>query len=114
MVGRPYIPDAGDLVWLNFSPRAGHEQAGRRPAIVLTPRSYNQKAGLAVMCPLTREAKGYPFEVPIPKPGRMEGVILTDHIKSVDWQSRQAQKIGRVPAETLQQVRATIAALIGI
>ena len=80
-----FVPDAGDLVWLTFDPQAGHEQAGRRPALVLSPRSYNQKSGLALVCPVTNQVKGYPFEVPLPPGCGASGAILADHLKSLDW-----------------------------
>lgn len=80
-----YVPDAGDFVWLTFDPQAGREQAGRRPALVLSPRAYNETAGLAVVCPITNQVKGYPFEVPVPSGQGPTGVILADHVKSVDW-----------------------------
>ena len=83
-----YVPDAGDLVWFSFSPQAGREQAGRRPALVLSPRAYNGKAGLCVVCPVTQRAKGYPFEVELPAGLPVSGVVLSDHVKSADWQVR--------------------------
>lgn len=114
MVTREYVPDSGDLIWLDFTPQAGREQAGRRPAVVLSPRSYNEKTSLAVVCPVTSHAKGYPFEVLLP-PGQMiKGVVLSDHLKNLDWRQRQAQKAGRIPRSTLEQVRARIAALLEI
>lgn len=106
-----YIPEMGDLVWLNFSPQLGHEQAGRRPAVVLTPRLYNQ-IGLLIACPITSKAKGYPFEVPLPSGSKMQGVILADQLKSMDWRLRQAQKAGRIPTAVLEQVRGMVAALL--
>jgi mRNA interferase MazF len=114
MVAREYVPDTGDLIWLDFTPRAGREQAGRRPAVVLSPRSYNEKTSLAVVCPLTSHAKGYPFEVIVPPGSRIGGVILSDHLKNLDWRQRQAQKAGKIPRSLLDQVRARIAALLGI
>jgi len=107
-----YVPGIGDLIWLNFSPQLGREQAGRRPAVVLSPRIYNQNAGLVIACPVTSKAKGYPFEVPMPARARIRGVILADHLKSLDWRQRQAQKAGKIPAATLGQLRATIATLL--
>src|SRR5262249_45281579 len=80
-----YAPDAGDLVWLSFSPHAGREQAGRRPGLVLSPRAYNEKAGLCLVCPVTNQAKGYPFEVALPGGLAVGGVVLSDHVKSADW-----------------------------
>jgi mRNA interferase MazF len=114
VVTRDYVPDAGDLIWLDFTPQAGREQAGRRPAVVLSPRSYNEKTSLAVVCPITSHAKGYPFEVPIPPGLRMGGVILSDHLKNLDWRQRQAQRAGKISRSLLEQVRNRIAALLQI
>jgi len=114
VVARAYVPDAGDLIWIDFTPQAGREQAGRRPAVVLSPRSYNEKTSLAVVCPITSQTKGYPFEVPVPPGQRLTGVILSDHLKNLDWQHRQAQKAGRIPLAVLEQVRDRVAALLGI
>ena len=108
-----FVPDAGDLIWLTFDPQAGHEQAGRRPALVLSPRSYNQKSGLALLCPITNQIKGYPFEVPLPHGCGASGAILADHLKSVDWNARRAAKIGRIPLPTLEEVLAKLAPLLG-
>jgi mRNA interferase MazF len=91
MVGNRYIPDRGELVWLQFDPQAGHEQSGRRPAVVISPVSYNKKVGLALFCPVTTRIKGYPFEVEIPKELPIDEVILSDQLKSLDWQSRETQ-----------------------
>lgn len=107
-----YVPGIGDLIWLNFSPQIGREQAGRRPAVVLSPRIYNENAGLLIVCPITSKTKGYPFEVPMPARAGIQGVILADHLKSLDWRQRQAQKAGRLPAAILKQVRETIATLL--
>ena len=106
-----YVPERGDLVWLSFDPQAGHEQAGRRPALVLTRSSYNRRSVLAVVCPVTRTAKGYPFEVALPDGGPVSGVVLADHIRSVDWEVRQAEPAGRVTPAVMAQVHATIIAL---
>src|SRR3984893_3449425 len=97
----PYVPDIGDLVWISFSPQAGREQAGRRPALVLSPNSYNSKAGLCIVCPITNRAKGYPFEVSLPEGLPVSGVVLSDHLKSADWQERNAERIGSAPAQVL-------------
>src|SRR5436853_7917451 len=86
-----YVPDVGDLIWLSFSPHAGREQAGRRPALVLSPRAYNERAGLCAVCPVTNRAKGYPFEVALPDGLAVVGVVLSDHVKSADWQARSAE-----------------------
>jgi mRNA interferase MazF len=97
-------PDRGDIVWIMFNPQAGHEQAGRRPAIVLSPASYNGRTGLALLCPVTGQVKNYPFEVPLPAGLPISGVILSDQAKSLDWRARQAELAGRLPEETLRQV----------
>lgn len=91
MVTLPYTPDRGDIVWLNFSPHAGHEQAGRRPALVLSPVEYNAKTGLALMCPITSRSKGYPFEVSLPSTYPVTGVVLADQIRNLDWRVRNAR-----------------------
>jgi mRNA interferase MazF len=106
-----YVPDAGDIVWLQFDPQAGHEQAGHRPALVLSPAAYNSKTSLMVCCPLTTRIKGYPFEVAIA--GKPDGVVLADQVKSLDWRARRATHKGHVSAVELQQVRAKLRALIG-
>jgi mRNA interferase MazF len=108
-----YIPDGRDLIWLTFDPQAGHEQAGRRPALVLSPKIYNQKSGLALVCPVTNQAKGYPFEVTVPAGFGVSGVILSDHLKSVDWKARRAEKLGICPVEVVNEVLARLAPLLG-
>jgi len=105
-----YIPEAGDIVWLNFTPQAGHEQAGHRPALVLSPATYNGKAMLMLCCPMTTQIKGYPFEVPIT--GKTPAVVLADQVKSMDWHARKASKKGTVSANELSEVRAKILALV--
>lgn len=112
MVKEQYIPDRGDLVWIQFNPQSGHEQSGKRPALVLSPVPYNGKVGLALFCPVTSKAKGYPFGVVIPQDLPIEGVILSDQVKSLDWQSRQAKFICRVPRETLNEVLSKVDLLI--
>jgi mRNA interferase MazF len=114
VVASEYVPDAGDLIWLDFTPQAGREQAGRRPAVVLSPRSYNEKTSLAVVCPVTSHAKGYPFEVPVPSGQPIKGVILSDHLKNLDWRQRKARKAGRIADSLLAQVRDRIGALLGL
>ncbi len=109
-----YVPEAGDLVWLTFDPQAGREQAGRRPALVLSPKVYNAKSGLALVCPVSSQVKGYPFEVSIPPGFDAGGVILADHVRSVDWKARRAEKLGRCAAETMEEVRARLAPLLGL
>lgn len=111
-MAKPYVPDRGDVVWLQFNPQLGHEQAGRRPALVLTPRAYNGRVGLALFCPITSQVKGYPFEVPLPPGLPVEGCILSDQIKSLDWRQRQARRAATVPAETLDDTLARIFALL--
>ena len=107
-----YTPDRGDVVWITFNPQAGHEQAGRRPALVLSPKAYNRKIGLALLCPITSQVKGYPFEVVIPAGLPVSGVILSDQVKSLDWKARNAEKACAlskdVTAKVLQRVKALI------
>jgi len=111
-VSQPYAPAAGDLVWLEFDPQAGGEQAGRRPALILSPLAYNQKTGLAIACPVTSHVKGYPFEVALPEGGKVRGVVLSDHVKSLDWRARKAVKAGAAPSSVVDEVRARLAALL--
>ena len=107
----PYVPDAGDVVWIDFNPQAGHEQAGHRPALVLSPASYNRKTSLMICCPLTTQVKGYPFEVGLGD--QMGGAVLSDQVKSLDWRSRNARRKGKVSAAQLAEVREKVHALIG-
>ncbi len=107
------MPDAGDVVWLEFDPQAGHEQAGHRPALVVSPASYNAKSGLMVCCPMTTQIKGYPFEVIADSKG-IHSAVLSDQVKSLDWKVRRAKKKDSVPAEILIHVRAKIKALLTI
>lgn len=99
-----YVPARGDAVWITLNPQAGHEQAGRRPAVVLSPASYNARVGLALLCPITSQSKGYPFEVPLPPGVAVSGVILSDQIKSLDWRAREATFILALPLETIEAV----------
>jgi mRNA interferase MazF len=108
----PRIPDRGDVVWITMNPQAGHEQAGRRPALVLSPAAYNGKVGLAILCPITSEVKGYPFEVSLPAGLPVEGVILSDQAKSLDWRAREAEPICGVPAETVQEALLKLGTLL--
>jgi mRNA interferase MazF len=108
-----YVPDTGDLIWLTFDPQSGHEQAGRRPVLILSPKSYNAKTSLALACPITNQAKGYPFEVAFPHGHLATGVILADHLKSLDWKSRRAEKLGTCTPEVMDEVRARLAPLLG-
>ena len=114
MVARAYVPDAGDLVWLTFDPQAGHEQRGRRPALILSPRVYNSKARLAIACPITSQVKGYPFEVPLPQGARISGVVLADHVKNLDWQARRVVFEATAPADVVTEVRERLRALLGL
>ena len=100
----PYIPDRGDIVWLDFSPHAGHEQAGRRPALVLSPVEYNQNTGLALLCPITSSVKGYPFEVSLPFTYPITGVVLADQVRSLDWRVRNARFECYAPRDVLDSV----------
>jgi mRNA interferase MazF len=108
-----YIPGRGDIVWITFTPQAGHEQAGRRPAVVLSPSAYNAKVGLAIFCPITSQIKGYPFEVAIPEGLPISGVILSDQVKSLDWKIRQAELICELPPAPVSEVLDKIATLLG-
>jgi mRNA interferase MazF len=107
-----YVPDRGDVVWLEFSPQAGHEQAGRRPALVLSPASYNGRTGLLLCCPITTREKGYPFEVAVPDTSGARGVVLSDQLKSLDWRARNAQRGGRADPSVVQEVAARLKALL--
>jgi len=102
-MANPYCPKRGDVVWLTFNPQAGHEQSGHRPALVLSPESYNRKVGLALFCPITSHIKGYPFEVRIPHGHKVDGVILADQVKSLDWKARQTSYCCSLPAEIVHE-----------
>ena len=108
----PYTPERGDIVWLTFTPQAGHEQAGRRPALVLSPSAYNRKVGLAIFCPITSQIKGYPFEVAVPQGLTVNGVILSDQVKSLDWKARQAEFVCRLPDSLLMTVLKRLGTLL--
>ena len=110
-MARSYVPDAGDIVWISFSPQAGHEQAGHRPAVVLSPAAYNAKTSLMVCCPMTTQIKNYPFEVVVA--GESPSAVLADQVKSLDWRKRRARRKGMISATELAEVRAKIRALIG-
>ena len=97
MNNKEYIPERGDAVWIDMNPQSGHEEAGRRPALILSPGFYNKKAGLALLCPITNQMKGYPFEIVIPQGLNVSGAILSDQIKSFDWKTRRAEFIQRIP-----------------
>ena len=111
MIVRSYVPDAGDIVWLSFNPQTGHEQAGHRPAVVLSPAAYNAKTSLMVCCPMTSQIKNYPFEVPIA--GATPSAVLADQVKSLDWRKRRARRKGMISGAELAEIRAKIRALIG-
>jgi mRNA interferase MazF len=107
-----YIPEKGDILWLQFSPQAGHEQAGKRPAICLSPKLYNEKTNLGLFCPITSKRKGYPFEVPLPAEFPVRGVILADQIRNLDWNIRKASFIAKIPENTLKEVLERIQLLL--
>jgi mRNA interferase MazF len=109
-----YVPNRGDIVRLAFTPQAGHEQAGRRAAVVLTPARYNEKAGLAICCPITGQVKGYPFEVELPAGLPVAGVVLADQVKGLDWRSRRATLIGRLPDAILEDLVLKLAAVLQV
>jgi len=109
---KSYVPDRGDVVWLTFTPQAGHEQAGRRPALVISPALYNKKVGLAIFCPITSKIKKYPFEVNITKGLKVDGVVLSDQVKSLDWRVRKAAFYCKVSENVLSEVIKKIGTLI--
>ena len=110
----PYCPKRGDVVWISFNPQAGHEQAGHRPALVLSPESYNRKVGLVILCPLTNQIKGYPFEVLIPEGLKASGAVLSDQVKSMDWRARRASLLCRVPENTVRNVSNKASTLLDV
>src|SRR5262245_8323274 len=112
LVTRKYVPERGDAVWITLDPQAGHEQAGRRPALVLSPSAYNGRVGLALFCPITSQVKGYPFEVPLPDDTPVTGVVGADQVKSLDWRARKATRIGAVPEKVVAQVLQRLQALL--
>jgi len=105
----PYVPDSGDLIWLDFDP-----QAGRRPAVILSPRYFNQKSSVAYACPISSKVKGYRFQVLLPNGLPVHGVVLCEHMRSLDWRIRNAVFLGRMPDEVLAQVREVVKLLAGI
>jgi len=109
---RTYVPRCGDVVWISLNPQAGHEQAGRRPAVVLSPQSYNSKVGLAIFCPITSQPKDYPFEVRLPVGLPVAGAILSDQVKSLDWRTRHAELICTLPAGTISEALQKLATLL--
>ncbi len=110
---RGFVPGRGDVVWITMNPQAGHEQSGRRPALVLSPAEYNARVGLAIVCPVTHQVKGYPFEVALPQGLPVAGVVLSDQVRSLDWQARAAELLCHVPQDTTSQVLARVATLLG-
>jgi mRNA interferase MazF len=111
MVKKPYVPSRGDMVWVNLNPTRGHEQANIRPALVLSPLNYNKKTGLCVVCPVTSQIKAYPFEVVI-EGKKVQGAILSDHVRSLDWRQRDLRFIEKVPSRTLEEVTEKLSVLI--
>jgi mRNA interferase MazF len=109
---RRYVPQRGDLIWLSFTPQAGHEQAGRRPALVLSPGVYNRTVGLALCCPITSQVKGYPFEVPVPSSSSVTGVVLSDQVKSLHWGARGAEFAGRLSRSAVSEVLEKLSTLL--
>lgn len=112
MVVKNYIPDRGDLVWINFNPTKGREQAKARPAIVVSPKAYNQKTNLAIMCPITSVSKNYPFEVKV-KDKKVSGVVLSDHVRSLDWKARNTKFISRAKNSVITEVQTKLGLLVG-
>lgn len=112
MKAATWVPERGDAIWLHFTPQAGREQAGRRPAVVLSPAAYNSKSGLALVCPVTSQIKRYPFEVVLPAKLPIHGAVLSDHLRSLDWRSRQAEFICHLPEEVIEDIAAKASALI--
>jgi len=115
MVAAEYVPDTGDLIKVDFTPQqTGHEQAGWRPAVVLSPKPYNKRSGLAIVVPVTNSIKGYPFEVDLPPGLKITGTILSDAVRSIDWQQRRARYFDKAPAKVINAVCAKLAALLGL
>jgi mRNA interferase MazF len=111
---RTYVPQRGDAVWIALNPQAGHEQAGRRPAVILSPRAYNSKTGLAILCPVTSQVKGYPFEVLLPEGLPVSGAILSDQAKNLDWRARNAEVICSLPDAITNEVLEKLGTLLTI
>ena len=109
-----YCPKRGDIVWISFNPQTGHEQAGHRPALVLSPQTYNRKVGLAILCPVTSQEKGYPFEVQIPPGLKTSGVVLSDQVKSMDWRARKASRLCTLSEDTVRQVLNKVGTLLDV
>jgi len=111
---RNYVPDRGDIIWINFDPQSGREQAGLRPALTLSSKIYNEKTGLGLFCPITTAVKGYPFETILPETCFIQGAVLTDHLKNMDWRSRNAEFISKIDEQITDDVTKKIASLIGL
>jgi len=109
---RAYVPQRGDVVWITLNPQAGHEQAGRRPAVVLSPEAYNARVGLALLCPVTNQIKGYPFEVPVPEGLPLSGAILADQVRSLDWRVRHAERICALPPKHISELLGKLGTLL--
>ena len=107
-----YVPERGEVMWITLNPQAGHEQAGRRPAVVLSPRAYNGKVGLAILCPVTSRVKGYPFEVEVPEGLPVSGVVLSDQVKSLDWRARDAELMCVLPVEAVEEILQKLGTLL--
>ena len=114
MVDTEYVPERGDLIWIEFMPQAGHEQSGRRPALILSPSDYNLRRGLALVCPISTRVGGFRFEVPVQSDAGITGVVLSDQVKSTDWRARYARYAGKASPSVVDEVIAKIAALLGI
>lgn len=112
MTAQRYVPERGDVIWLDVAPQAGPEQRGQRPVLVLSPAAYNGRVGLAVCCPITSQVKGYPFEVPFPEGLPVKGVVLADQVKSLDWDVRQARLLCRAPADVVEEVAGKLLVLV--
>ena len=111
---RAYVPARGDAVWITLDPRVGHEQAGRRPAVVLSRGEYNRKVGMAILCPLTSRIKGYPFEAIVPHGSKVQGAVLSDHVKCLDWRAREARFICKLPESVVTDVLAKLHTLFEV
>jgi len=111
--GTAYIPKRGDVVWITLNPQAGHEQAGRRPAVVLSPQAYNARVGLAIFCPVTSQVKGYPFEVLIPRGFPVSGAVLADQVKNLDWRSSKVDPIFALPTGVITEILGKLRTLLG-
>ncbi len=113
-MAKKYVPERGDIIWISLNPQAGHEQAGRRPVLVLSPSPYNKKVGLAIICPITNQIKGYPFEVVIPDGIEVTGAVLSDQVKCLDWKVRKAELMCTIPSDVIKQVLKKLITLIQI